>query len=119
MWQTGPRTGAHIPLVNDEVLAQLATSGSAQTTGIAGSSATPLLSPPTLAKPSQKSHKAQPPPSKFAALARLPHKYKNLVQAIKNLETKDEAAETATEQLSKRRLQEVADQLVANATSSE
>ena len=79
VWQTGPRTGAHIPLVNDEVLAQLATSGSAQTTGIAGSSATPLLSPPTLAKPSQKSHKGQ--------------KYLNMVakRAIKSAKGKPES----------------------------
>ena len=40
------------------------------------------------------------------------------MQAIKNLEAKDKAAESEAEQLSKRRLQEVADDLVANATSS-
>ena len=49
-----------------------------------------------------------------------PHKYKNLVQAIKRLEAKDEDVETKhPDQLSKRRLQEVADDLVANATSSD
>lgn len=48
-----------------------------------------------------------------------PHKYKNLVQAIKRMEAKDEGVEGATEQLSKRRLQEVADDLVSNASTAE
>ena len=46
-----------------------------------------------------------------------PHKYKNLVQAIKRLEPKPES-EDGDDQLSKRRLLEVADSLVANAVDA-
>ena len=49
----------------------------------------------------------------------MPHKYKTLVRAIKNLIAKDEDEEGNGEQLSKRRLLEVADELVLNATSAD